>query len=135
MITIICIFENSNYTSISFESLRSENNFYGDLRCRLDRFSFFLILIAVPLSGTATDLDKDEIISKRATEEESRAAIGQGGAVAGTGAIWRDLRDNAAVLKAEIVESLYRELSVKADIYTKILFKRINKYKNMGERR
>ena len=96
---------------------------------------FFLILVAVPLSGTATDLDKDEIISKRATEEESRAAIGQGGAVAGTGAIWRDLRDNAAVLKAEIVESLYRELSVKADIYTKISFKRINKYKNMGERR
>ena len=40
---------------------------------------FFLILVAVPLSGTATDLDKDEIISKRATEEESRAAIGQGG--------------------------------------------------------
>ena len=32
-------------------------------------------------------------------------------------------------------ESLYRELSVKADIYTKTLFKRINKYKNMGERR
>ena len=135
MITIICIFENGNYTIISFESLRSGNNFYGDLRCRLDRFSFFLILIAVPLSGTATDLDKDEIISKRATEEESRAAIGQGGTTADTGAIWRDLRDNAAVLKAEIVESLYRELSVKADIYTKILFKRINKYKNMGERR
>ena len=77
----------------------------------------------------------DEIIGKRATEEESGAAIGQGGTTADTGAIWRDLRDNAAVLKAEIVESLYRELSVKADIYTKILFKRINKYKNMGERR
>ena len=56
-------------------------------------------------------------------------------AVADTGTIWRDLRDNAAVLKAEIAESLYKELSVKADIYTKTLFKRINKYKNMGERR
>jgi len=56
-------------------------------------------------------------------------------AVADTGTIWRDLRDNAAVLKAEIAESLYKELSVKADIYTKTLFKRINKYKDMGERR
>jgi|GEM_PF-2803810 len=96
---------------------------------------FFLILVAVPLSGTATDLDKDEIISKRATEEESRAAIGQGGVVAGTGAIWRDLKDDVSALKAEIAESLYNELPVKADIHTKTLFKRINKYKNMGERR
>ena len=34
--------------------------------------------------------------------------------------------------KAEV---LYKDLSAKTDIYTKTLFKRINKYKNMGERR
>ena len=44
----------------------------------------------------------DEIIVKRATEEESGAAIGQGGTTADNGAAWRDLRDDASVLKAEI---------------------------------
>ena len=44
----------------------------------------------------------DEIIVKRATEEESGAAIGQGGTTADSGAAWRDLRDDASVLKAEI---------------------------------
>ena len=32
-------------------------------------------------------------------------------------------------------ETLYKDLSAKPDIYTKTLLKRINKYKNMGERR
>ena len=32
-------------------------------------------------------------------------------------------------------EALYKDLSAKPDIYTKTLLKRINKYKNMGERR
>ena len=44
----------------------------------------------------------DEIIGKRATGEESGAAIGQGGTTADTGAIWRDLGDDANALKAEI---------------------------------
>ena len=37
----------------------------------------------------------DEIICRRATEEETGAAIGQGGTTADTGAIWRDLGDDA----------------------------------------
>ena len=44
----------------------------------------------------------DEIICRRATEEETGAAIGQGGTTADTGAIWRDLGDDANALKAEI---------------------------------
>ncbi len=44
----------------------------------------------------------DEIISKRATEENTGAAIGQGGEVADTGAAWRELRDDSDALNAEI---------------------------------
>ena len=44
----------------------------------------------------------DEIIRNRAAEEDTGAAIGQGGVVADSGAVWRDLRDNADVLRAEI---------------------------------
>ena len=62
----------------------------------------------------------DEIIRKRATEEESGAAIGQGGTTADTGAIWRDLRDNAAVLKAEIeAETLKKKFGASYGNYVK----------------
>ena len=44
----------------------------------------------------------DEIISKRATEENTGAAIGQGGEVADTGVAWRELRDESDALNAEI---------------------------------
>lgn len=44
----------------------------------------------------------DEIIRNRATEEDTGAAIGQGGTSADTGAIWRDLRDESDALKADI---------------------------------
>ena len=63
----------------------------------------------------------DEIIGKRATEEESGAAIGQGGTPADTGAIWRDLRDNAAVLKAEIeAETLKKKFGASYGNYVKL---------------
>ena len=63
----------------------------------------------------------DEIISKRATEEESGAAIGQGGAVADTGAIWRDLRDDASALKAEIeAETLKKKFGASYGNYVKL---------------
>ena len=63
----------------------------------------------------------DEIIGKRATEEESGAAIGQGGTTADTGAIWRDLRDNAAVLKAEIeAETLKKKFGASYGNYVKL---------------
>lgn len=44
----------------------------------------------------------NEIIHNRATEEDTGAAIGQGGISVDTGAVWRDLRDEADVMKAEI---------------------------------
>jgi len=44
----------------------------------------------------------DEVIGSRAAERDSGAAIGQGGLDADTSAAWRDLRDEAAALKAEI---------------------------------
>ena len=63
----------------------------------------------------------DEIIGKRATEEEPGAAIGQGGTTADTGAIWRDLRDNAAVLKAEIeAETLKKKFGASYGNYVKL---------------
>ena len=63
----------------------------------------------------------DEIIGKRATEEESGAAIGQDGTTADTGAIWRDLRDNAAVLKAEIeAETLKKKFGASYGNYVKL---------------
>ena len=63
----------------------------------------------------------DEIISKRATEEESGAAIGQGGAVADTGAIWRDLKDDASALKAEIeAETLKKKFGASYGNYVKL---------------
>ena len=63
----------------------------------------------------------DEIIRKRATEEESGAAIGQGGAVADTGAIWRDLRDDASALKAEIeAETLKKKFGASYGNYVKL---------------
>ena len=63
----------------------------------------------------------DEIIGKRATEEEYGAAIGQGGTTADTGAIWRDLRDNAAVLKAEIeAETLKKKFGASYGNYVKL---------------
>ena len=63
----------------------------------------------------------DEIIGKRATEEESGAAIGQGGAVADTGAIWRDLKDDASALKAEIeAETLKKKFGASYGNYVKL---------------
>ena len=51
----------------------------------------------------------DEIICRRATEEETGAAIGQGGTTADNGAAWRDLRDDASVLKAEIESEVLKK--------------------------
>ena len=63
----------------------------------------------------------DEIIRKRATEEDFGAAIGQGGTTADIGAIWRDLRDNAAVLKAEIeAETLKKKFGASYGNYVKL---------------
>ncbi len=63
----------------------------------------------------------DEIIGKRATEEESGAAIGQGGTTADTGAIWRDLRDDASALKAEIeAETLKKKFGASYGNYVKL---------------
>ena len=44
----------------------------------------------------------DEIINKHVTEEDSGVAIGQGSKFADIGAAWRDLRDDACALKADI---------------------------------
>ncbi len=44
----------------------------------------------------------DEIISKRATDENSGVAIGQGGEVTDSGGTWRNLRDYSDALKAEV---------------------------------
>jgi len=44
----------------------------------------------------------DEVIRQHINPEEAGAAIGQGGETADTGAVWRDLQDDAEVLKAEI---------------------------------
>lgn len=44
----------------------------------------------------------DEIINKHVTEEDSGVAIGQGSKFADIGAAWRDLRDDASALKADI---------------------------------
>ena len=44
----------------------------------------------------------DEIINKHVTEDDSGVAIGQGSVFADTGAAWRDLRDGACALKANI---------------------------------
>ena len=44
----------------------------------------------------------DEIINKHVTEDDSGVAIGQGSVFADTGAAWRDLRDDACALKANI---------------------------------
>ncbi|HBK28455.1 MAG TPA: hypothetical protein DDZ04_00780 [Parabacteroides sp.] len=44
----------------------------------------------------------DEIINKHVTEDDSGVAIGQGSVFADTGAAWRDLRDDACALKADI---------------------------------
>ena len=63
----------------------------------------------------------DEIIRKRATEEESGAAIGQGGTTADTGAIWRDLKDDASALKAEIeAETLKKKFGASYGNYVKL---------------
>ena len=63
----------------------------------------------------------DEIISKRATEEESGAAIGQGGTTTDTGAIWRDLKDDASALKAEIeAETLKKKFGASYGNYVKL---------------
>ena len=44
----------------------------------------------------------DEIINKHVTEDDSGVAIGQGSVFADIGAAWRDLRDDACALKADI---------------------------------
>ncbi|MDD2479364.1 MAG: hypothetical protein PHS31_05695, partial [Victivallaceae bacterium] len=44
----------------------------------------------------------DEVIVKRATDENSGAAIGQGGEVTDSGGTWRNLRDYSDALKAEV---------------------------------
>ena len=63
----------------------------------------------------------DEIIRKRATEEDFGAAIGQGGTTADTGAIWRDLRDDASALKAEIeAETLKKKFGASYGNYVKL---------------
>ena len=63
----------------------------------------------------------DEIIRKRATEEDFGAAIGQGGTTADTGAIWRDLKDDASALKAEIeAETLKKKFGASYGNYVKL---------------
>ena len=44
----------------------------------------------------------DEVIRQHVNPEDAGAVIGQGGEAADTGAVWRDLQDDADVLKAEI---------------------------------
>ncbi|MDD2478962.1 MAG: hypothetical protein PHS31_03625, partial [Victivallaceae bacterium] len=44
----------------------------------------------------------DEVIVKRATDENRGAAIGQGGEVTDSGGTWRNLRDYSDALKAEV---------------------------------
>ncbi|MDD2480206.1 MAG: hypothetical protein PHS31_09980, partial [Victivallaceae bacterium] len=44
----------------------------------------------------------DEVIVKRATDENSGVAIGQGGEVTDSGGTWRNLRDYSDALKAEV---------------------------------
>ena len=63
----------------------------------------------------------DEIIRNRAAEEDTGAAIGQGGVVADSGAVWRDLRDNADVLRAEIeAETLKKKFGASYGNYVKL---------------
>ena len=81
----------------------------------------------------------DEMIRDRATEEDTGAAIGQGGAVADTGAAWRDLRDDADALKAEIeAETLKKQFGATYAGYVKlrrlqVLLKRSRTPRHMKE--
>ena len=64
----------------------------------------------------------DELIEQRATVEDSGAAVGQGGALVDTGAAWRDLSDDADVLKAEIEsETLKKKFGASYGNYVKLL--------------
>ena len=63
----------------------------------------------------------DELIEQRATVEDSGAAVGQGGALVDTGAAWRDLSDDADVLKAEIEsETLKKKFGASYGNYVKL---------------
>lgn len=63
----------------------------------------------------------DELIEQRATVEDSGAAVGQGGALVDTGAAWRDLSDDADVLKAEIEsETLKKKFGATYGNYVKL---------------
>lgn len=63
----------------------------------------------------------DELIEQRATVEDSGAAVGQGGALGDTGAAWRDLSDDADVLKAEIEsETLKKKFGASYGNYVKL---------------
>ena len=63
----------------------------------------------------------DELIEQRAAVEDSGAAVGQGGALVDTGAAWRDLSDDADVLKAEIEsETLKKKFGASYGNYVKL---------------
>lgn len=63
----------------------------------------------------------DEIINKHVTEEDSGVAIGQGSKFADIGAAWRDLRDDACALKADIeAGGLKKKFGVSYGNYVKL---------------
>ena len=63
----------------------------------------------------------DELIRSRATSTQDGAAIGQGGTVADTGAVWRELRDEADALKAEVeAEAMKQKFGATYGSYVKL---------------
>ena len=63
----------------------------------------------------------DELIRSRATSTQDGAAIGQGGTVADTGAVWRELRDESDALKAEVeAEAMKQKFGATYGSYVKL---------------
>lgn len=63
----------------------------------------------------------DELIRSRASSIQDGAAIGQGGTVADTGAVWRELRDEADALKAEVeAEAMKQKFGATYGSYVKL---------------
>lgn len=63
----------------------------------------------------------DELIQSRASSTQDGAAIGQGGTVADTGAVWRELRDEADALKAEVeAEAMKQKFGATYGSYVKL---------------
>lgn len=63
----------------------------------------------------------DELIRSRASSTQDGAAIGQGGTVADTGAVWRELRDEADALKAEVeAEAMKQKFGATYGSYVKL---------------